>query len=130
GTSPEYADHNHPSYFGLNVGVASQASRIATIIVGLSGIIAAWLIAWTVVGSAINAPHLGEEAFGSSFDWLATGTTALRMGVFVDPLNTIMLFMVPLACLCIFIYSLGYAASDARQSRFFALISLFAGAML
>lgn len=52
------------------------------------------------------------------------------MGVLVDPLNTIMLFMVPLACLCIFIYSIGYAASDARQSRFFALISLFAGAML
>ena len=130
GTSPEYADHNHPSYFGLNVGVASQASRIATIIVGLSGIIAAWLIAWTVVGVAVGNPHLGEQAYGSSFDWLATGTTALKMGVLVDPLNTLMLFMVPLACVCIFIYSIGYAASDARQSRFFALISLFAGAML
>ncbi len=129
-TSPEYADHNHPGYFGLNVGIASPASRAVTIIVGLSGIIAAWLIAWTVVGSALNAPHLGEEVFGSSFDWLATGATALKMGVFVDPLNTIMLFMVPLACVCIFIYSIGYAASDARQSRFFALISLFAGAML
>ncbi|MEP6988366.1 MAG: hypothetical protein ABI970_22370, partial [Chloroflexota bacterium] len=130
GTSPEYADHNHPSYFGMNVGVASQASRIVTIIVGLSGIIAAWLIAWTVVGVATGNPHLGEEVYGSSFDWLATGTTALKMGVLVDPLNTIMLFMVPLACVCIFIYSIGYAASDPRQSRFFALISLFAGAML
>ncbi len=129
-TSPEYADHNHPGYFGLNVGVASAASRAVTIIVGLSGIIAAWLIAWTVVGAALNAPHLGEEVFGSSFDWLATGTTALKMGVLVDPLNTAMLIMVPLACLCIFIYSIGYMASDARQSRFFALISLFAGAML
>ncbi len=129
-TSPEYADHNHPGYFGLNVGVASPTSRAVTIIVGLSGIIAAWLIAWTVVGSALNAPHLGEEVFGSSFDWLATGTTALKMGVLVDPLTTAMLVMVPLACLCIFIYSIGYMASDARQSRFFALISLFAGAML
>jgi NADH-quinone oxidoreductase subunit L len=129
-TSPEYADHNHPGYFGLNVGVASPVSRAITIIVGLSGIIAAWLIAWTVVGSALNTPHLGEEVFGSSFDWLATGTTALKMGVLIDPLNTVMLIMVPLACACIFIYSIGYAASDARQSRFFALISLFAGAML
>ncbi|MBI1282048.1 MAG: NADH-quinone oxidoreductase subunit L [Anaerolineaceae bacterium] len=129
-TSPEYADHNHPGYFGLNVGVASPASRAVTIIVGLSGIISAWLIAWTVVGSALNAPHLGEEVFGSNFDWLATGATALKMGVLVDPLNSAMLFMVPLACLCIFIYSIGYMASDARQSRFFALISLFAGAML
>ncbi len=129
-TSPEYTDHNHPGYFGLNVGVASQGSRIITIIVGLSGIIAAWLIAWTVVGTALGTPHLGEEVFGSSFDWMATGTTAFKMGVLVDPLNTVMLIMVPLACLCIFIYSIGYMASDARQSRFFALISLFAGAML
>lgn len=129
-TSPEYSDHNHPGYFGLNVGVASQASRIVTIIVGLSGVIAAWLIAWTIVGSALNTPHLGEEVFGSSFDWLNTGTTALKMGVLVDPLTTAMLVMVPLAVVCIFIYSIGYMASDARQSRFFALISLFAGAML
>src|SRR5690242_8433807 len=92
GTSPEYVDHNHPSYFGLNVGVASRNSRIATIIVGLAGILFAWFIAWTVVGTALGNPHLGEEAYGSSFDWLATGATALKMGVLVDPLNTIMLF--------------------------------------
>jgi NADH-quinone oxidoreductase subunit L len=42
----------------------------------------------------------------------------------------VMLFMVPLACTMIFIYSIGYMANDPRQSRFFSLISLFAGAML
>ncbi len=52
------------------------------------------------------------------------------MGVLVDPLTAIMLLMVPLACTMIFIYSIGYMAHDPRQSRFFALISLFAGAML
>jgi NADH-quinone oxidoreductase subunit L len=61
---------------------------------------------------------------------MATGLTSLNMGVMVDPLTTIMLIMVPLACTMIFIYSIGYAANDPRQSRFFALISLFAGAML
>ncbi len=129
-TSPEYSDHNHPGYFGLNVGVASRTSRIVTIVVGLSGIISAWLIALAIVGPALGTAHFGEEVFGSSFDWMATGTTALKMGVLVDPLNTVMLIMVPLACVCIFIYSIGYMANDARQSRFFALISLFAGAML
>ena len=38
--------------------------------------------------------------------------------------------MVPIAVLMIFIYSIGYMAHDPRQARFFALISLFAGAML
>src|SRR5689334_5842969 len=130
GTSPEYADHNHPSYFGLNVGVASRTSRIATIIVGLGSILIAWLIALSVVGSAFAVHNLGEEVLGSNIDWMSLGTTTFKLGVMVDPLTTIMLIMVPLACVCIFIYSIGYAASDARQSRFFALISLFAGAML
>jgi NADH-quinone oxidoreductase subunit L len=52
------------------------------------------------------------------------------MGVFLDPLNHVMLFMVPLACVLIFIYSLGYMAHDPRNTRFFAYLSLFAGAML
>ena len=33
----------------------------------------------------------------------------LKMGVLVDPLTAVMLFMVPLACLMIFIYSMGYS---------------------
>jgi NADH-quinone oxidoreductase subunit L len=41
-----------------------------------------------------------------------------------------MLIMVPLAVVCIFIYSIGYMAHDPRQARFFSLIALFAGAML
>src|SRR5690606_33035506 len=61
---------------------------------------------------------------------LDTVLTAFRMGVLVDPLTTIMLIMVPLACTMIFIYSIGYMAHDPRQARFFSLISLFAGAML
>jgi NADH-quinone oxidoreductase subunit L len=59
-----------------------------------------------------------------------TGDTVFNMGVLVDPLATIMLIMVPIAVLGIFIYSIGYMAHDPRQARFFALISLFAGAML
>src|SRR5260221_1988752 len=48
----------------------------------------------------------------------------------LDPLTMIMLFMVPLACLLIFIYSLGYMAHDPRNTRFFAYLCLFAGGML
>ncbi|MEZ4670463.1 MAG: NADH-quinone oxidoreductase subunit L [Anaerolineae bacterium] len=129
-TSHEYSDHNHPGYHGLNVPVANLPSRVVTIVVGLLGILSAWVISLMAVGNALGAEHFGEEVFGNSFDWLATGASALRMGVLVDPLTTVMLIMVPLACTCIFIYSIGYMAHDARQSRFFALISLFAGAML
>jgi NADH-quinone oxidoreductase subunit L len=130
-TSSEYADHNHPGYMGLRVPVSSVSGRILSITVGLSGIIAAWLISLTVVGQALAVEHLGEsEVFGSTIPWMVTGISTFNMGVLVDPLTTIMLIMVPLACTMIFIYAIGYMAADARQARFFALISLFAGAML
>ncbi len=131
--SSDYTDHNHPAYPGLTVPVVSNFGRVASIVVGMSGIIAAWLISLAVVGNAFGTVDFGKKVMGSSLDWMALGSsleTSFRMGVLVDPLTTIMLIMVPLACVCIFIYAIGYMANDARQARFFAFISLFAGAML
>ncbi len=129
----EYGGH-HPDYDGMFVPVVTPWSRVLTIFVGLSGTIAALMISWTVVGAALSegigtfgkAGHI----FASSVEWLRLGTTSFTMGVLVDPLTAVMLVMVPFAVVMIFIYSIGYMAHDPRQSRFFALISLFAGAML
>ncbi len=128
-TSEEYGGH-HPDYDGMSVPVVTTRSRIVSITVGLSGIIAAWLISWQVVARATSLAHLGEEVFHSAVVWMNTGVSTFNMGVLVDPLTVPLLFMVPFACLMIFIYSIGYMAHDPRQSRFFSLIALFAGAML
>ncbi|MCU0475350.1 MAG: NADH-quinone oxidoreductase subunit L [Anaerolineae bacterium] len=129
-TDHEYGGH-HPDYDGMTVQVVRPSSRVFSITVGLAGIIAAWAISWTIVGQVLAFEGtFGEQVFANTVDWLATGTTSLTMGVMIDPLNTLFLIMVPLAVFCIFVYSIGYMAHDPRQSRFFALISLFAGAML
>jgi len=128
-TSSEYGGH-HPDYDGMNVAVVTATSRVVSIIVGMSGIVMAWLISLRVVFDAFAIDHLGETVLQSSVAWISTGISSLNMGVLVDPLTVIMLVMVPFACVMIFIYSLGYMANDPRQARFFSLISLFAGAML
>lgn len=125
----EYGGH-HPDYDGMLVPVVTARSRIFSITVGMSGVVSALLISWRTLYEASQLDHLGEEVFESAIAWMNTGRTALNMGVLVDPATVIMLIMVPIAVLCIFIYSIGYMAHDPRQSRFFALISLFAGAML
>jgi NADH-quinone oxidoreductase subunit L len=129
-TSDEYSDHNHPAYPDVNVPVVTPTSRVVSIIVGMSGIMAAWLISLRVVSDAFAVEQFGKYVLESSFAWMATGATSFNMGVLVDPLTLIMLVMVPFACVMIFIYSIGYMAHDPRQARFFSLISLFAGAML
>lgn len=81
----------------------------------------------------------GEKPYFYRGNWFA-------MGVAVDPLTAVMLFMVPFAVFMIFIYSVGYhnyglprgtqlgvpnhGQEEPMFTRFFALMSLFAGAML
>ncbi|MFQ5407018.1 MAG: NADH-quinone oxidoreductase subunit L [Anaerolineales bacterium] len=107
------------------------------------------VLSWTIVFRAVfGGLQLGEQPLASSVPWLPTGDTALNMGVAVDPLTVVMLFFVPLACFLIILYSVGYSnygkARDDHDvpgspphngveplySRFFAFLSLFAGAML
>ncbi|MBM4424139.1 MAG: NADH-quinone oxidoreductase subunit L [Chloroflexi bacterium] len=109
-----------------------------------------WIISLYVFLTAITTEHFGAEVFGHSVPWLPTGDGALNMGVMVDPLTAGMLFFVPLTCLLIFIYSVGYHNFGGRldphdvhstgspahngvepmYSRFFAFLSLFAFGML
>src|SRR3954468_4922775 len=64
-TSEEYGGH-HPDYEGMLVPVVTDTSRLVTIIVGMAGILFAWLISLVVVGNAFAVEHLGENVIGSS----------------------------------------------------------------
>jgi NADH:ubiquinone oxidoreductase subunit 5 (subunit L)/multisubunit Na+/H+ antiporter MnhA subunit len=123
-------DGHHPSYGGMSVPVVQDWSRVLSIVVGMSGIISALLISWVVVGYALGMTDFGKKVIESSIPWLNNGASIFNMGVMVDPLTVVLLIMVPIACTMIFIYAIGYMAHDPRQARFFAYISLFAGAML
>ena len=125
----EYGGH-HPDYEGMQVPVVNRYSRVISVAVGMAGVVFALLISWSVLADASQLHHIGQEVLASSIAWMDTGSTSFYMGVLVDPATVIMLVMVPIAVLMIFIYSIGYMAHDPRQARFFALISLFAGAML
>lgn len=65
-----------------------------------------------------------------NFNWFDVGTTSMRIGWILDPLNVVMLVMVTFVSLLVFIYSMGYMEKDPRFVRFYAFLSLFAGAML
>ncbi len=107
-----------------------------------------WVLSVITFLFALTIEHFGQEVFELSVPWLPTGDTALNMGVLVDPLTAAMLFFVPLTCLLIFIYSVGYQnygkqldphdavgspphnGVEPMYSRFFAFLSLFAFGML
>jgi NADH-quinone oxidoreductase subunit L len=116
----------------LLIVLATNRHVVLSQAVALAGIGISWLLSMLLFVKTVwlTDKELGHDVFGSQLDWLKVGTQTFRLGVLVDPLTAYMLLMVPLACLLIFIYSLGYMRGDPHNSRFFAYLSLFAGAML
>jgi NADH-quinone oxidoreductase subunit L len=139
----------------------TRNNRTLSWVLAWAGVIGALVLSWTIafhmfgtyLNDDISHPHELLEhpvQIASSIDWLPIGdyanNTWLQMGVSVDPLTAVMLFMVSLAVVMIFVYSVGYhnygkppgtvkgtpnhGKEEPMFSRFFALMSLFAGAML
>ena len=114
----------------------------------ITSLVLGWIVAFTMFGMDTKELNHHPVVVHSSVAWLPIDQFAdwLRMGVAVDPLTAVMLFMVPFAVFMIFIYSVGYhnygkppgtvrgtpnhGKEEPLFSRFFALMSLFAGAML
>src|SRR3989304_1120150 len=134
--------------FGLIVLFDHRNNRLShSLAIGAMAL--SWGLGMAVFWSAVTTEHLAEHPIASSIPWLPTGSSALRIGVFVDPLAAVTLFFVVWTCLAIFVYSVGYhnfgAARDPQDlagappraggvdpmyARFFAFISLFAFGML
>ena len=67
----------------------------------------------------------------NSITWLQVGDVfQLRLGVFVDQLTAVMLAVVTFVALMVQVYSLGYMKGDRRYGWYYAVMSLFAAAML
>lgn len=131
--------------------VLAWCGVIASLIIG-------WAVAFNMFGTFLADGHelaLHPVHIASSVDWIPVGACVqagsdcaswINMGVAVDALTAVMLIMVPLAVFMIFVYSVGYhnygnprgtqpgtpnhGKEEPMFSRFFAYMSLFAGAML
>jgi NADH-quinone oxidoreductase subunit L len=76
--------------------------------VGVGAAFLSWLASMVVFFRALAVEHLGDEPFASSFNWLPTGSTWLKIGVLIDPVGAAVLFFVSITIFMIFLYSVGY----------------------
>ena len=103
-----------------------------------------WLAVLAIFGSFVlffpiasdltgSLARTGEEFAGVSngLTWFHVGDVfQVRLGVFVDQITVVMLAVVTFVTLMVEVYSLGYMKGDARYGWFYAVVSLFAAAML
>ncbi len=64
------------------------------------------------------------------FDWLPVGGLKVQLGFLVDPLSITMALFVTGVGTLIHLYSIGYMHGDAKYSKFFVYMNLFAFSML
>jgi NADH-quinone oxidoreductase subunit L len=62
--------------------------------------------------------------------WFVTGNIAIPFGFLLDPASLLMLTVVAGISFLVQVYSLGYMSGDPGLARYYALHSLFAGAMM
>ncbi len=105
----------------------SNKRRSAAAGLAIAGQVIALLLSLAAFAAALPTP--GYRAF-HNFTWLNFGEQTLRLGFVLDPLAAVMLVMITLVSLCIFVFSVGYMATDKNFTRFFAYLSFFSAAML
>ena len=94
--------------------------------------IAAVFVAWLLAVWALDtvSGHDGESVGFASHHWMSLFEFEVNLGIRLDGLSAMMLFVVTSISLLVQIYSTGYMAGDGGYARFFAFMSLFTAAML
>ncbi|MDI6813349.1 MAG: NADH-quinone oxidoreductase subunit L [Desulfitobacteriaceae bacterium] len=83
-----------------------------------------------VLGVVGSGAEIVEHPAVVNVNWLDIQGLTINFGTLVDPLSTMMLFVVTLVASMVQIYSVGYMHGDRGWSRYFAYQSLFAMSML
>lgn len=107
-------------------------ARLASAIVALASSIASLTVSVIILFEKISNPKATEL----SINWLnipSVGTyrgLSVNMGILIDPLSALMIFIVTFISTMVILYSMGYMKGDNGYSRYFAFISLFVFSML
>lgn len=90
------------------------------------GVALSFVLSQIVFWAAVMESVKGESPTFESpaIPWFTTGLEEFTLGVYIDPVTTLMLFTTSVICLMISVYSLGYLRNCPRRNRCFAYISL------
>jgi len=94
--------------------------------VSIGAICSSFVLSLIVIASVLKNPVAREF----EFTWIDLLGFKIKMGLLIDPLTAVMLFVVCTVSMLVHIYSVGYMEGDPRFSRFFSFLSLFSFSML
>ncbi|GAW29674.1 MULTISPECIES: NADH-quinone oxidoreductase subunit L [unclassified Carboxydocella] len=112
------------------IGLLTLRWQKLSALVAIAAILTSFVLAVSVGIGVLNNPELIEKPLEMNVTWFSMEGLNINMGVRIDPISAMMLFVVTLVASLVQIYSLGYMHGDPGFSRFYAYLSLFAASML
>lgn len=119
-----------PAAAFIIVGLFLRRSPILAAAVSICVSVVSFALAVGVGFGVIDNAVTVDNPLIKRVPWLALSGLRIDMGIYIDPISAMMLFIVTLVALMVQIYSLGYMHGDTGFGRFYAYLSLFAGTML
>ena len=115
--------------FGL-ISLLTKQWKSLSATISIGAMVSGFIIASFVVVGVLQHPELINHPMVYTMNWLSMPGFNVNVGIQLDPLSAMMLFMVTLVASLIQIYSLGYMHGEKGFSVFFAYMSLFGASML
>ncbi len=97
---------------------------------GVLGAVGSFAVALALFIQMLGAEVSDRAVQVPMFDWIQVGTMDLSAALLVDQLSILFALLVTGVGSLIFIYSVGYMATDPNRRRFFAFMNIFIAAML
>lgn len=114
----------------LIIGLLTKSSQKLSAFVALLAMGTSFALALAIGFGVLSNPELITQPLEYNARWFSMEGLTVEMGVRIDPISAMMLFVVTLVAFLVQIYSVGYMHGDPGFSRFFAYLSLFASSML
>ncbi|MQL52189.1 NADH-quinone oxidoreductase subunit L [Desulfofundulus thermobenzoicus] len=96
----------------------------------VAGIVGAFVVSAFAAYGVFTSPEFMEKPLVYAARWFSMPGLNIDVGVQLDPVSAMMIFMVSMVASLIFIYAIGYMEGDPGFSVFFSYVSLFAASML
>lgn len=114
-----------PLFSAAVITLLTLRSKTVSSLISIGTVVAGFVMTCLFVNA--NGIHFSGE---SAVNWLSIGNFSVDIGLKLDALSMMMLFVVTGVGGLIHIYSYGYMHEDESMARFFACLSLFTFSML
>ncbi|MBP7929389.1 MAG: NADH-quinone oxidoreductase subunit L [Acidimicrobiia bacterium] len=98
--------------------------------IGIPAVLTTFVMSCIVLFQWVTGDHSSAEPVRQSVSWFSIGDVDVRLGVSINGMVAILLFVVTLVSSLVHLFSTEYVKGDRRYTQYFAALSLFTAGML